>query len=207
MEDNIQPSHNNNDHQEPAPPSVAPLPPPMPIQPPVNIYAPPTAQAVTPISEPNTSSPGLIVLQWLTYAFWGWTVLAMSVLTVTVLANFISKSDTSGFMPYGIAAVLVLLPISIICDVIYSKHEPLKKLGAASLVMIIHAVLFALFGIGSLIGIVISLVMLFTSSGDSSGTQTALYSSMIITVLYTAVFLRTMNPDEHRGFVAFSRYS
>lgn len=27
-------------------------------------------------------NPGTIILQWLTYAFWGWTILAMSVLTL-----------------------------------------------------------------------------------------------------------------------------
>ncbi len=118
----------------------------------------------------------------------------MSILTATVLSNVIEGSDTAGFMPYGIAAVLVLLPIAIACDVFYTKYEPAKKTGAASVVMIIHAVLFALFGIGALIGIVISLVTMFTSSGDSSGSQVALFSTIIITVLYAMVFLRTINP-------------
>lgn len=142
---------------------------------------------------PHTNSPALIVLQWLTYAFWGWTVLTMSVLTTTVLANFIAKTNDGAFMPYAIAAVLVLLPISVICDFFYSKQEPVKKTGAASVVMIIHAVLFALFGIAALITIVISLVELFTSSSASNFTHVALFSALIITVLYAALFLRTLN--------------
>lgn len=155
------------------------------------------AQSSTPtenIAVPPAHNPGMIVLQWLTYAFWGWTILAMSFLTASILANFIGDADTGSFTPYAIAAVLVLLPISIVCDFFYSKHEPQKKSGAASIVMVIHAVLFALFGIGALIGIVFSLVTMFTSSSDSANTKVSLFSAMIITVLYGAVFLRTINP-------------
>jgi hypothetical protein len=143
------------------------------------------------------AGPGLIVLQWLTYAFWGWTVLALSSLIVSVLAFYISDSDTSGFAPFGIAAVLVLLPISAVCDFFYSKKEPLKKVGASALVMVIHAVIFALFAIGSVIVAVFSLVNMFTSgSTTDEGAQVALYGSMIIGLLYGATFLRTLRPPK-----------
>jgi len=159
------------------------------------------------IAASAVNSPGLIVLQWLTYAFWGWTVLTMCTLTVSVLANFITGAETGGFTPYAIAAVLVLLPISIACDVFYSKQEPQKKAGAASIVMVIHAVLFAIFCIGAVIAIVFSLVSMLTSSSDPSGKQVFLYSAMIITVLYAAVFLRTINPHRltmiRRFFIIF----
>jgi hypothetical protein len=140
------------------------------------------------------SNPGLIVLQWLTYAFWGWTVLAVSVLTATVIATFINDIEDVGFTPYAIAAVLVLLPISIVTDHLYSRKEPAKKTGGASVVLIIHAVLFALFGIGSLIAAVISVVIMFTSSSGSKAPEVALISSIIIFILYCEVFLRTMAP-------------
>jgi hypothetical protein len=68
----------------------------------------------------------------------------MSALTASVFAYFIAHSSDGKFMPFAIAAVLVLLPISIACDYFYSKQEPVKKTGAASIVMILHAVLFAL---------------------------------------------------------------
>lgn len=192
--------------------------PPQPLVEPPAVQAPavyPSAGANTPqtYNQPSTlppvavNSPGLIVLQWLTYAFWGWTILAMSALTISVLANFITGAETGGFTPYGIAAVLVLLPISIVCDVFYSKQEPQKKAGAASIVMVIHAVIFALFGIGAVIAIVFSLVSMLTSSSDSSGTSVSLFSAMIITVLYAAVFLRTINPQRlpmvRRFFIIF----
>ncbi len=192
--------------------------PPQPQNPP---YSPPSPEHYQPSSgtfapqpsQPNQSqvtghiSPNVIVLQWLTYAFWGWTVLAMALLTGAVLANFIASSETGGVAPYAIASVLVLLPISIVCDVLYSKHEPQKKTGAASVVLVIHAVLFALFGIGAVIGIVLSLVTLFTSSSATDSNQVSLYTFMIVSILYAAVLLRTLNPPRfpwvRRFFIIF----
>lgn len=168
----------------------------------------PPQPSTPPVSPPaEVHSPGLIVLQWLTYAFWGWTILAMSILTVSVLASFLIDAETGSFTPYGIAAVLVLLPISIACDVFYSKREPQKKSGAASIVMVIHAVLFALFGIAAVIAIVFSLVSMLTSSSDTTNTRVSLFSSIIIAVLYAAVFLRTIHPARlpmvRRFFIIF----
>lgn len=182
---------------------------PAPAQP--TAYTPPAADAPTaayapaatdmpdpaPAHKPETNA-GLIVLQWLTYAFWGWTVLALSVLTTTVISSFIADSDTGGFMPYGIAAVLVLLPISYVCDSFYSKHEPAKKQGAEIWVMVFHAVIFALFAIGALISAVISVVLLITSSSDTTGALVALVSSLIIAAYYALTFLRTLNPAATR---------
>ncbi len=91
----------------------------------------------------------------------------------------------------------MLLPISLVCDYLYSKKEPQRKVGGASVVMIIHAVLFALFGIGSLIWAVFSLVSLLTSGGDDNSTAFAgLYSSIIIVAFYAATFVRTLNPPK-----------
>ncbi|HET9722078.1 MAG TPA: hypothetical protein VFP32_03585 [Candidatus Saccharimonadales bacterium] len=177
-----------------------------PIYPQMPAYAP--AQPIPPAAPTApAASAGNIILQWLTYAFWGWTVLAMSFLTASVLASFMADADTAGFMPYTIAAVLVLLPISIACDHFYRKQEPDKKTGAASIVMVIHAVIFALFCIASLIAAVFSLVTMFTSSSDSSGKTVALLSSIIIFFLYAATFLRTIAPPRfpmiRRYFVGF----
>lgn len=157
-----------------------------------------TNHMVQPVAElQNANNPAVIILQWLTYAFWGWTVLAMSFLVSTVMANFLGKVDTGEVAPYAIASVIVLLPISLICDFFYSKKEPLKKTGAASIVMVIHAVLFALFGIGAIITAVFSLVSLFvSSSSDTKVTKAFLFSALIIAVLYAAVFIRTLRPHQ-----------
>ncbi|MBI5906602.1 hypothetical protein HY857_00935 [Candidatus Saccharibacteria bacterium] len=153
-------------------------------------YTPPPQPASN-----SKSSSGVIVLQWLTYAFWGWTVLSLAILTVSTMASYVADSDTSTFTVYALAAVLVLLPISFVCDHFYSKHEPAKKAGASMVVMVIHAVLFALFCIGSLITAVFSAVQLAISSSDTTNTKVALYSALIITVIYAALFLRTLNPS------------
>lgn len=166
-----------------------------------------TATLATVAPKVQVNSPGVIVLQWLTYAFWGWTVLALSVLTGAVFATFIAQSNTSTLTTYSLAAILVLLPLSIVCDIFYSKYEPVKKTGAATVVMVIHAVIFALFGIGSLIVAVFSIVQMLTSAGDSTSSQIALYTALVIFVVYLAVFLRTLNLEQfpwiRKAFIVF----
>jgi competence protein ComGC len=157
-----------------------------------------------PAHEPTNA--GVIILQWLTYAFWGWTILALSILTSTILASFIGDADTQGFTPYGIAAVLVLLPLSFVCDAFYLKKEPTRKTGAAMVIMVIHAVLFALFGIGSLIVAVVSMVTMFTSGSDTSASQVTLFSSLIVAAFYGLTFLRTLNPAKVPEIAKFYRY-
>lgn len=156
----------------------------------------PAAQPQVQIAPPHANGAGTIILQWLTYAFWGWTVFILSILTYTVFTDFLDQGDSSSFNYYVISAALVLLPISLVCDYLYSKKEPRKKAGGASVVMIIHAVLFALFGIGSLIWAVFSVVSLLTSDGDTSSTFAGLYSSLVIAGFYGATFARTLNPPQ-----------
>ncbi len=160
---------------------------------PMNV-APTTQESAK--TEPSINSPGVIVLQWLTYAFWGWTVIAMSFLTVTVLAFFIESADVSEPIQYGIAAVVVLLPVSVICDLLYSRREQEKKTGFASFVMIIHAVAFALAAIGCFITAAFSTVNLFINGFGSKGTQITLYSALIIAVLLSMVLFRTTIPKQ-----------
>ena len=162
-----------------------------------------TSPEVT-IAEPKVVTPevhkqasaGHIVLQWLTYVFWGWTILGLVWLMVIVLGNAITGNDTSGMVPYAIAASLVLLPISVVCDVFYSRHELRKKTGASMVVMIIHAVIFALFGIGALISGILLAIELFIGTSSSTGSWTTvwLYSFLASAVVYALTFLRTLNP-------------
>lgn len=177
----------------------------------------PTVVPVPPVSTPapkdgdtsQANSAGQIVLQWLTYAFWGWTLLALSVLASLVIQNLINQFDASGAIPYVLAAVLVLLPLSFVCDLFYRKHEPRKKHGAAMVVMVIHTVIFALFGIGALIFSVFSLVqaLLATSSVSSSATTASIISSLVIAALYGITFLRTLNPLNNSAISKFYGYA
>lgn len=217
-DDNQNPTTNNQtpigqnpEPASPAPPLSSPATPTNPSfnQPSAPAFSPtPGVNPSPPFGQPHNTSTappppekapvnaGVIVLQWLTYAFWGWTILALSFVTGSVLANLMEGADTGGFTPYAIAATLVLLPISFICDLFYAKHEPIKKTGAETLVMVVHAVIFALFGIGSLIFAVFTVVQLFTSSSGNSSAGTALLTSLIIAVYYALAFLRTLNPPK-----------
>jgi hypothetical protein len=175
------------------------------------LFVQPTIIATTPPPDPvkpEVNSPGVIVLQWLTYAFWGWTVIAMSVLTSIVLAHFMLEDANVGeSIIYGIAAIIVLLPVSVICDIFYSKKEPEKKTGFASVVMVIHAVIFGLSTIGALITVAFSVANLIISSSSSEETQVVLFSALIITILSVAVLLRTIMPKRllhmRRCFIIF----
>lgn len=149
------------------------------------------------------NSPGLLVLQWLTYAFWGWTILALAWLTAISVGFFLNPSSSeyyeSTMTSYALAAVIVLFLISLICDIFYSRREPLEKHGAATLIMIIHAVIFALFGIGSLIVAVFAIVRLLIGDGDGSaygdsGAVTTLITGLVIALVYGATLLRTLRP-------------
>lgn len=149
------------------------------------------------IIEPEVDNkPGIIVLQWLTYAFWGWAIVAMGILVSAIFTTIVTGFDTSELTAYALAAILVLLPISMICDIFYTKHEPEKKSGAAMFVMVVHAVLFAILFIGTLIAVVYSMVNLIIYSGDNKAYQVAFYSSATIALAYLAVFLRTINPPQ-----------
>ncbi len=141
------------------------------------------------------ASPGNIILQWLTYAFWGWTILSLVWLVFIVVANVMTTQDTSGMVPYAIAASLVLLPIAVVCDIFYLRHEPVKKHGASMVVMVIHAVIFALCGIGVLITGVLTLVQLsIGTTSDHTGLITWVITAAISTLVYLLTFVRTLNP-------------
>lgn len=161
-----------------------------------------TPPQVSSVNKPegSHSGAGLVVLQWLTYAFWGWAVLALSSLTAAIIANFINKADVGTFTPFAIAALVVLLPVAFVCDHFYSKKEPVKKTGGATAVMLIHAVIFALFGVGALIAAVVSIFMLILGTDDDSrGLITTLLCALIVSAYYAAVLVRTLNPSRFPG--------
>lgn len=183
-------------HEFPHPQQVQQLPP-QPVNTPVAAEQPAPASS----NKPNT--PGVLILQWLTYAFWGWALIALYWLTALSVGFFIDKQtagyensylyDSNDMLAYALAAVIVLFIISIICDAIYSRFEPRKKTGAATVIMIIHAVIFALCGIGSLITGVFAFVSTLVNGGGA-GATTTMVAAGIMTVLYGATLLRTLHP-------------
>jgi len=149
------------------------------------------------------SSPGVIVLQWVTYALWGWTVVAVAFLVAAILAFHMISADIGDQVMYGVAAVVILLPSAAVCDIFYSKHEPVKKSGVSSAVMIIHAVIFTLMTIGTVITAAFSLVTLLIVSSSTEGILITMYTALIVALLLILVLLRTIMPKK---LFAFRRY-
>lgn len=151
---------------------------------------------------PMPNNPMTLVLQWLTYAFWGWTALSLSVLTWISIHFYFneasSESGVSSTISYPLAAVLVLFAISFVCDSFYSKREPAHKVGAAMVIMVIHAVIFALFGIGWVISAVFGAISLGIGpeEGDSTAALTTIITGVIISLVYGASLLRTIRPPQ-----------
>ncbi|MGO3702131.1 MAG: hypothetical protein ACTJG2_03025 [Candidatus Saccharimonadales bacterium] len=144
--------------------------------------------------ELHHSSAGLIVLQWLTYAFWGWLIVGLLWLLSVILMNALLDEPVADVVPYAIAASVVALPLAFVTDLFYRKHEPLKKVGGSAVVMIIHAVLYALLGIGSLIITVFMAIDLAVGTGDNTEKSITLFVGLFATLAYAAAFLRTLNP-------------
>ena len=144
--------------------------------------------------KPVHNSAGTIVLQWLSYAFWGWLILALIWLMSVILANAITGEPVDAMVPYAMAATIVLLPIAFVTDFFYRKHEPLKKTGAAMVIMVIHAVIFALCGIGVLISAVFSGLAVFVNApADTDVPVVVILTLGFATVLYAGAFLRMLN--------------
>lgn len=165
---------------------------------PATSVAPVVPESSTPSIDGSQNSAGVLVLQWLTYAFWGWLILALIWLMTVVLANAILDEDVSGMVPYAMAAGIVLLPLAFITDHFYRKHEPLKKVGGAAIIMVLHTVLFAILGIVCLIIAVFTGVNLAINSGDVDARLVSLSIAAFAAVLYGAAFLRTLNPFKSR---------
>jgi hypothetical protein len=157
--------------------------------------SPSVASEVPPVVVPKTN-PAVIILQWLSYAFWGWLILVVMYL-IGITTTFALTSDTY-VMPepvaYGVAAALILLPIAFICDQVYSRREPEHKHGAAMVILVIHAVLFALFGIAALIVVAFAGVNMLITTGDHTNSIVTAVTAGAGFVLYVITLLRTVRP-------------
>ncbi|PID99253.1 hypothetical protein CSA80_00590 [Candidatus Saccharibacteria bacterium] len=165
------------------------------------------ASDVAPKSEQQThsssSGSGILVLQWLTYAFWGWFGFAIGWLATVVASYFISPnstSDWSGVLAYPLAAVLILFVIAFTTDLLYSRHEPTKKSGAANVIMLLHVVPFVLIAIGGVIVVVFSLISMILNSGtrlDNDDPMTVLYAALVIAITFGVLAVRVFFGSEH----------
>lgn len=171
-----------------------------------NSHEAPVAAPVSPTQSPvvekqHVNTPGSIILQWLSYAFWGWLILGLIWLVGIIAVNAIMGEAVENVVPYAMAATIVLLPIAFVTDLFYRKHEPAKKTGAATVIMVIHVVLYALLGIGTLIAMVFTLLSMVIGSSDSQDSQiVALWVLGAATVFYALTFLRVLNPFKSKRF-------
>jgi len=141
-------------------------------------------------------NPMLIVVQWLTYAFWGWTAVAVTVLAAMIFSYFLISKNVYSMVPYSLASVLVLLPISLVCEKLYGKKEPVKKIGIASVIMIIHAVIFALLFVGALVVIIFNLLTLLMNVSFDAVTLSTVFTALVAAAFYAALFVRTIIPEK-----------
>ncbi|MFZ1250160.1 MAG: hypothetical protein WAR37_01805 [Candidatus Microsaccharimonas sp.] len=178
-------------------PQPAPLTPNSPTVPePIVTPTAPTQQPLaTPPAKPQPSSAGVIILEWLSYAFWGWLIIGIIWLLSVILTNAIVGTAVNDVVPYAIAASVVLLPLAFITDLFYRKREPARKVGAAMVIMVIHAVIFALLAISALIVSVFTGINFVINSVDPGDiTAVVILVSVAAFILYAAAFLRTLNP-------------
>lgn len=156
---------------------------------------PPVVNSEVPQAHKSQADAVTLVLQWLTYAFWGWFALAMLWLSAVVYAFLVVGSDSNdwtGVVSYPIASVLVLLVVAAVVDFFYRRREPAKKEGFATAVMVIHTVIFALCGIGALVAAVfagINLVLSETPSA-SNGIRVALFTALTMVPVYALLIAR-----------------
>lgn len=142
----------------------------------------------------SINTAGVIVLQWLSYAFWGWLAVGLIWLISIILVNAIAGDSVNGVIPYATAATLVLLPIAFVTDLFYRKYEPLKKTGAAMVIMVIHAVLFAILAIGTLVITVFTAINLGINTDPHDVETVTMLTALFATILYIVIFLRILNP-------------
>lgn len=168
------------------------------------VAAPVAAQPEAPVVEihkPHGNSGGVLVLQWLSYAFWGWFGLSMAILSGITIGFFLSGNSASDALgeglAYPLAAVIVMLLISLVTDFFYARHEPAVKTGAANVIMLIHVVLYLLVTVGAFVTIVfafISMLLSETSSyGDSHTAQkVAMLTAAVVAVTFGGISFRAL---------------
>lgn len=162
----------------------------------------PTVMTIqVPAAEPTTpaqQSGGILVLQWLTYAFWFWLSISISWLAGVVVNYYIANKGSSYIvwsmlLAYPLASVIITFLIALVADKFYSKHEPTKKVGGANVIMLLHVVPFVLLSIGALITLVFALITMLLNSDPVNGTDGPLQImlvALIVAILFALAAVR-----------------
>lgn len=164
----------------------------------------PVAAAPVVEAKPKTgNSPGVLVLQWVTYAFWMWFGVSMLWLAGVVTNFFVAGTKTTGIgeeIAYPLASVIVMLLCAAVADLFYAKHEPQHKTGGSMVIMLIHAVLFIMATVGSLVAAVFALITILINNDpltEQDGTKVALAVSVVGVLLFGTLTLRVLMAGKH----------
>ena len=150
------------------------------------------------VAHDDKPNGGIFVLQWLTYAFWLWFCIAMSVLAGVVINYFVSHSDGyqwGGELAYPLSAVIVMLLFALIADMFYARFEPKIKRGGANVIMLLHVVPFILVSIGALVTVIFSLITMLLNSdpvADVDGPLKVMLVSLIVAGLFALLAARAL---------------
>lgn len=150
--------------------------------------------------KPTHSSALNIVLQWLVYVFWFWTLAVLgTVLSGVLIDIFVDSTQDSTWIIYAAAPLVVLLPLASVSDRYYKKVEPREKHGFAAVVMVVNAIIAALCAVGAVVAIVYALLDLVLSTrADTTGNTVALLVSFVIATLSSLFFIRVLYIERFR---------
>lgn len=155
----------------------------------------PEPTPAVPSSRPE-STGGTLVLQWLSYAFWGWFGAILAVLAGITFGYFLNgppDSNFAGALAYPLAGVIVMAIVALVTDIVYSKREAPVKQTAATVIMLIHVVIYALTVISALITVVFGLVnLLLVSGNDPEGPYIVMLTAGVVVVTYGLITLRVL---------------
>lgn len=160
--------------------------------------------APAPVPTPAPAKPAAphgsgaaMVLQWLSYAFWGWFAVALSWLAGVTVAYFVTgnSSDVTASLAYPLASVIVMFVVALLADVFYAKREPAHKTGGPNAIMLVHVVLFVLIAVAAAVTAVFSLISMLLSTDPTSGTDgqvIACWTSLVAMLAFGMVALRAV---------------
>jgi len=156
----------------------------------------PEVTPAAPATKPHVSG-GVMVLQWLSYAFWGWFGVAMTWLTGVVVAYFVTgnSTDVTTALAYPLASVIVLFALACVTDLFYARRESAKKVGLTNAIMLVNVVLFVLVAVGAAVTGLFALISMALNTDPSSGTDgqiIAAWTSLAAILIFGATTARAL---------------
>lgn len=146
------------------------------------------------------STPVLVVSQWLSYVLWALAITAIAYVTSTIIGFYSDVTTTlpAELVAYGVVAIAILLPLALIADIFYGKYEDERKTTATSVVMVIHAVLFALVAVGALIVTAFYSINPLFSTTPNPTAVVDIATAATVFVLFVILLIRVAKPRLYR---------